>query len=105
MLPRHLTMENWTGSEAYFQEAYRYYPPRAQLILDTLMADIQGLPELRYYRNWKRSFLNLLPGGGLLYLGSLSETLGYAISFTTLALGGHPRVGTVRVLHSVRHIY
>lgn len=82
-----LTMENWTGSEAYLREAYRYYPRRAQLVLDSLITDIQGLPELRYYRNWKRTFLNLLPGGGLLYLGSLSETLGYAISFSTLALG------------------
>jgi tetratricopeptide (TPR) repeat protein len=82
-----LTMENWTGSEEYLREANRYYPPRAQLILDSLITDIQGLPELRYYRSWKRGFLNLLPGGGLLYLGSLSETLGYAISFSTLALG------------------
>ncbi|MFB0517205.1 MAG: tol-pal system YbgF family protein [Candidatus Neomarinimicrobiota bacterium] len=82
-----LTMENWTDSEELFRQAYRFYPPRAQKVLDSLITDIEAIPELRYYRGWKRSFWNLLPGGGLLYLGSLGEALGYAIGTGTLAMG------------------
>ena len=82
-----LTEENWTASEELFRQARRFYPARAQLILDSLMADIQALSELPYYRGWKRTLWNLLPGGGLAYLGSWNETLGYAISVGTLALG------------------
>ena len=82
-----LTEENWTGSEELFRQARRFYPVKARVILDRLIADIQALPDLRYYRGWKRTFWSLLPGGGLAYLGSWNETLGYAVSVGTLALG------------------
>ena len=82
-----LTLENWTGSEELFRQARRFYPVKAREILDRLIADVQALPDLRYYRRWKRTVWNLLPGGGLAYLGSWNETLGYAVSVGTLALG------------------
>ncbi len=82
-----LTVENWTESEQLFQQAHRFYPVRAQLILDNLMADIRAIPELPYHKGWKRTFWSLLPGGGLAYLGSWNETLGYAVSVGTLVLG------------------
>lgn len=82
-----LTEENWTGSAELLRQARRFYPFKARIILDRLIADIQALPDLRYYRGWKRTLWNLLPGGGLAYLGSWNETLGYAVSVGTLALG------------------
>lgn len=80
-----LTEENWTGSAELFRRAYRFYPPRAQKVLDSLITDIEAIPELRYYRGWKRTFWNLLPGGGLAYLGSWGEALGYTVGIGTLA--------------------
>jgi len=80
-----LTIENWKGSEELFRQASRFYPPRAQATLDSLIADIQAIPELRYYRWGKRTFWNLLPGGGQAYLGSWGEALGYAVGTGTLA--------------------
>ncbi len=79
-----LTEENWTGSEELFRQARRFYPARAQLILDSLMADIQALPELPYYRGWKRTLWSLLPGGGLAYAHNWGEALGYAVGIGTL---------------------
>lgn len=81
-----LTIENWTGGEELFQRAHRFYPPRAQLVLDSLMADVRAIPDLRYYRGWKRTFWNLLPGGGLAYVHSWGEALGYAVGIGTLAV-------------------
>jgi len=80
-----LTEENWTGSEELFQQARQFYPFKAQIILDRLIADIQALPDLRYYRRWKRFLWNLLPGGGLVYVRQWGEALGYAVGIGTLA--------------------
>ncbi len=80
-----LTEDNWTGSEELFRQARRFYPPTAKNILDNLIADIQALPGLPYYRGWKRTLWNLVPGGGLVYLHNWGEALGYAIGIGTLA--------------------
>lgn len=80
-----LTEENWTRSEELFQRARQFYPFKAQIILDKLIADIQALPDLRYYRRWKRFLWNLLPGGGLVYVRQWGEALGYAVGIGTLA--------------------
>ncbi len=80
-----LTEENWTASAELFQQAHRYYPGKAQLILDSLITDIEAIPDLRYYRRWNRTFWNLLPGGGMAYARSWGEALGYAVSIGTLA--------------------
>lgn len=81
-----LAMEDLPLSDSLFNEAYRYFPPRAQLALDSLMAEITAVPEMRYYRGWKRSFANLMPGGGMLYLGAMGEGLGYIIGTGTLTI-------------------
>ncbi len=80
-----LTEENWTGSEELFRQARRFYPFKAREILDRLIADVQALPELPYYRGWKRTLWNLLPGGGLAYLHNWGEALGYTVGIGTLA--------------------
>lgn len=80
-----LTEADWAESEELFRQARRFYPPRAQVILDQLIADIQTVSDLRYYRKWKRALWNLLPGGGFIYLRSWSEAFGYSIAIGTLA--------------------
>ncbi|UCH62209.1 MAG: hypothetical protein JSU77_10425 [Fidelibacterota bacterium] len=79
-----LTEENWTDSEELFRQARRFYPFKAQIILDKMITDLQALPDLPYYRTWKRFLWNLLPGGGSLYLHDWGEALGYAIGVGTL---------------------
>ena len=81
-----LTEENWTGSEELFRQARRFYPPQARKILDSLTVDIQALPDLPYYRGWKRTLWNLLPGGGLAYVHNWGEALGYTVGIGTLAV-------------------
>ncbi|MFC1547720.1 tol-pal system YbgF family protein [Candidatus Neomarinimicrobiota bacterium] len=81
-----LAVEDLASSESYFNEAYRYFPPKAQLVLDSLLTDVRAVPEMRYYRGWKRSIANFLPGGGMFYLGATGEGLGYIIGTGTLAI-------------------
>jgi hypothetical protein len=81
-----LAVEDLTSSESFFSEAYRYFPPKAQLVLDSLLTDVKSVPELRYYRGWKRSIANFLPGGGMFYLGAMGEGMGYIIGTGTLAI-------------------
>ena len=82
-----LAVEDLESSEGYLREAYRYFPPKAQLVLDSLLMDIGAIPEMRYYRGWKRSIANFLPGGGMFYLGATGEGLGWIIGTGTLAVG------------------
>ncbi|MFC1481534.1 tol-pal system YbgF family protein [Candidatus Neomarinimicrobiota bacterium] len=70
-----LTFENWSDSEQYFRRAQKFYPPQAQALLDSIIADLEAIPELDYFRTWKRSFVGLLPGGGHYYLGAKGGSL------------------------------
>ena len=81
-----LTFENWSDSEQYFRRAHRFFPSPAQAILDSLIADLEAIPELDYYRTWKRSFVGLLPGGGHYYLGATGEAFGYGAAVAAMAL-------------------
>ncbi len=79
-----LTEDDWAESEEFFRQARRFYPSKAQVILDQLIADIQTVPDLRYYKRWKRALWNLLPGGSFIYLRSWGEAFGYTIAIGTL---------------------
>lgn len=80
-----LTEENWSQSGSLIQRARRFYPARAQVLLDSLMADIEGLADLEYYAGWKGWLFSLLPGGGLIYVDSHGDGLGQALGVGSLA--------------------
>ena len=82
-----LSLVEWPRSGEYFRRAQKYFPARAQGLLDSLVSAVDHVPDLKYYRTRKRGFFNLLPGGGLYYLGSTGEAAGYAATVSTLALG------------------
>ena len=63
-----LTIQDWEQSGPLIRRAYEYYPARGRVLLDSLLSEIDRIPNLDYYRTWKRSSLGLLPGGGLFYL-------------------------------------
>lgn len=80
-----LTVENWSQSGSLIQRARHFYPARAQELLDSLMADIEGLGDLEYYAGWKGRLFSLLPGGGLIYVDSRGDGLGHVLGVGSLA--------------------
>lgn len=80
-----LTEENWPQSGSLIQRARHFYPARAQVLLDSLMADIEGLADLEYYAGRRGWLLSLFPGGGLVYVDSHGDGLGHALGVGSLA--------------------
>ncbi len=76
---------DWAGTVGYFERARKYFPPRAQGTIDSLLADITAFEGATVYRTWKRAFWTLLPGGGLAYVGAGGEAMGYAATVVSLA--------------------
>ncbi len=93
-----LTLENWAESGELLRRAYKYYPRRGQILLDSLITEVDRIPNLDYYRTWKRSSLGLLPGGGLFYLRKGGEGVGYAAGVSTLGLSALLADGWFRYL-------
>jgi tetratricopeptide (TPR) repeat protein len=82
-----LTEENWTRSQALVEQAYRFYPTRAQVLLDSLITRLEAIPQRPSYRSWKRVVWSLIPGGGLAYTDQWGEALGHAAGICGLAVG------------------
>ncbi|MCH7520118.1 MAG: hypothetical protein IIB42_00250 [Candidatus Marinimicrobia bacterium] len=80
-----LTAENWSQSGSLIQRARHFYPARAQVLLDSLLADIEGLADLEYYAGWKGRLLSLFPGGSLFYVDNYGDGLGHALGVGSLA--------------------
>ena len=93
-----LTLQDWEQAGPLIKRAYEYYPARGRVLLDSLLTEIDRIPELDYYRTWKRSTLGLLPGGGLFYLRQGGEGLGYAASVGSLGLSALWAEGWCRYL-------
>ena len=49
-----LSEENWTQSQPLVEQARRFYPPRAQVILDSLVIRLETITQRPIYRSWKR---------------------------------------------------
>ncbi len=84
-----LEQYDWEATVGYFDRARKYFPPRAQGTIDSLLADIVAFEEASVYRTWKRAFWTLLPGGGLADVGAGGEALGYAATVVTLAYAAY----------------
>ena len=93
-----LTLDDWEQAGPLIRRAYEYYPARGRVLLDSLLSEIDRIPNLDYYRTWKRSSLGLLPGGGLFYLRQGGEGLGYAASVGSLGLSALLADGWYRYL-------